>query len=87
MKNKDEIIYKLEIEIIGNDWEDTEIYFFKTSDKLETFIKEYDQQHTKNGKYIPTISSIHYHGEDTIFEREKYIMTISQYEELFGVKL
>ena len=86
ISNKDRVIYKLEIEIIGYDWENTEIYFFKTANELETFIKEYDQQHTNNGKYIPTISSIHYNAEDTILEREKHIMTISQYEELFGVE-
>lgn len=78
------IIYKLEIEIIGDDWEDTEFYFFKSYDEREEFKKKYEKEHTKNGEYIPTISSIHYHNEDTVFERVKDEMTIEQYENLFN---
>lgn len=81
------LIYKLEIEIIGNDWERTEYYFFKSYDEREEFKKKYEKEHTKNGEYIPTISSIHYFDEDTVYERIKDEMTISQYEDLFNTNL
>lgn len=81
------LIYKLEVEIIGDDWERTEFYFFKSYDEREEFKKEYEKVYTKNGEYIPTISSIHYFNEDTVYERVKYEMTISQYEKLFNTKI
>lgn len=76
------LIYKLEIEITGNDWERTEYYFFKSYDEREEFKKKY-----KKGEYIPTISSIHCFDEDTVYERIKDEMTISQYEDLFNTNL
>lgn len=76
------LIYKLEIEITGNDWERTEYYFFKSYDEREEFKKKY-----KKGEHIPTISSIHCFDEDTVYERIKDEMTISQYEDLFNTNL
>ena len=61
------LIYKLEVEITGNDWERTEYYFFKSYDEREEFKKKYKKEHIKNGEYIPTISSIHCFDEDTVF--------------------
>lgn len=81
------IIYKLEIEIIGDDWERTEYYFFKSYDEREKFKKVYEKVHTKNGEYVPTISSIHYFDEDTVYEKIKDEITISQYEKLFNCKV
>lgn len=76
------LIYKLEIEITGNDWERTEYYFFKSYDEREEFKKKY-----KKGEHIPTMSSIHCFDEDTVYERIKDEMTISQYEDLFNTNL
>ena len=81
------LIYKLEVEIIGDDWEDTEFYFFKSYDEREKFKKKYEKEHTKNGECIPTINSIHYFNEDTVYEKIKDEMTISQYEKLFNTKI
>lgn len=81
------LIYKLEVEITGDDWERTEFYFFKSYDEREEFKKEYEKEHTKNGEYIPTISSINYYDEDTVYEQVKYEMTIGQYEKLFNTNL
>ena len=81
------LIYKLEVEIIGDDWERMKFYFFKSYDEREKFKKEYTKEHTKNGKLIPTISSIHYFDEDTVYERIKDEMTISHYAKLFNTNL
>lgn len=81
------LIYKLEIEITGDDWEREETYFFKSYDEREEFKKEYKKNHTKDGKYIPTISSICCWDEDTVYERIKDEMTIDQYEDLFNTNL
>ena len=35
------IIWKLEIEIIGDDWENTEKYFFKTIKETKAFQEKY----------------------------------------------
>ena len=59
------IIWKLEIEIIGDDWENTEKYFFKTIEETKAFQEKYEKGHTKDdGSYIPTISSIEYYFEE-----------------------
>lgn len=81
------LIYKLEVEITGNDWERTEYYFFKSYDEREEFKKKYKKEHIKNGEYIPTISSIHCFDEDIVYEQIKDEMTISQYEDLFNTNL
>ena len=81
------LIYKLEVEITGDDWERTEFYFFKSYDEREEFKKKYEKEHTKNGEYIPTISSIHYYNEDNDYENIKSEMTIDQYEDLFNTNL
>ena len=81
------LIYKLEVEITGDDWERTEFYFFKSYDEREEFKKEYEKEHTKNGEYIPNIISICYWEKDTVYEKVKDSMTIDQYEELFHTEL
>ena len=58
------IIWKLEINIQGDDWEDTGNYFFKTKDEAEAFKTQYDRVNTNSdGSYVPTISSIEYYFE------------------------
>lgn len=82
------IIWKLEIDIQGDDWERTEKYFFKTQDDAEAFKEEYDRVNTKaDGSYIPTIRSIDYYFEENDFNNLKNEMTIADYESLFNTKL
>ena len=82
------IIWKLEINIQGDDWENTEKYFFKTNDEAKAFKEQYEQEHTQDtGSYIPTISSIDYYFEENDFNNLKDEMTISDYEKLFNTKL
>ena len=82
------IIWKLEIEITGDDWENTEKYFFKTNDEAKAFKEQYEQEHTQDtGSYIPTISSIDYYFEENDFNNLKDEMTILDYENLFNTKL
>ena len=82
------IIWKLEINIQGDDWENTENYFFKTKDEAEAFKVQYEKEHTKDdGSYIPNISSIAYYFEENDFNNLKDEMTISDYENLFNTKL
>lgn len=82
------IIWKLEIEITGDDWERTENYFFKTKDEAEVFKEHYEKSNTKDdGSYIPTISSIGYYFEENDFNNLKDEMTILDYENLFNTEL
>lgn len=82
------IIWKLEIEITGDDWENTEKYFFKTIEETKAFQEKYEKEHTKDdGSYIPTISSIEYYFEENDFNNLKDEMTILDYENLFNTKL
>ena len=82
------IIWKLEIDIIGDDWERTENYFFKTQDEAKAFKEHYERTNTKaDGSYIPTIYSINYYFEENDFNNLKDEMTISQYEDLFNTNL
>ena len=82
------IVWKLEIEITGDDWENTEKYFFKTIDEAKAFQEKYEKGHTKDdGSYIPTISSIEYYVEENDFNNLKDEMTILDYENLFNTKL
>lgn len=81
------LIYKLEIEITGNDWERTEYYFFKSYDEREEFKKKYEKDHTKNGEYVLNISNICYWEEENDYENIKSEMTIDQYEDLFNTNL
>ena len=81
------LIYKLEVEITGDDWERTEFYFFKSYDEREAFKNKYKKDHTKNGEYIPNITSICYWEEDNVYENIKSEMTINQYEDLFNTNL
>ena len=82
------IIWKLEIDIIGDDWERTENYFFKTQDEAKAFKEHYERTNTKaDGSYIPNISSIAYYFEENDFNNLKDEMTISQYEDLFNTNL
>ena len=82
------IIWKLEIEITGDDWENTEKYFFKTIEETKAFQEKYEKGHTKDdGSYIPTISSITYYFEENDFNNLKDEMTILDYENLFNTKL
>lgn len=81
------LIYKLEIEITGNDWERTEYYFFKSYDEREEFKNKYKKDHTKNGEYVLNITNICYWEEDNDYEKIKDEMTISQYEDLFNTNL
>lgn len=82
------LIYKLEVEIIGDDWGDTEFYFFKSYDEREKFKKKYEKEHVKKDEsYISNIRAIRYYLEENVFNNLKNQMTISQYEELFNVTL
>lgn len=82
------LIYKLEVEITGDDWERTEFYFFKSYDERENFKKKHkEEHHNKNGEYIPNITSIYYWEEDNVYENIKSEMTINQYEDLFNTNL
>lgn len=82
------IIWKLEINIQGDDWEDTGNYFFKTKDEAEAFKTQYDRVNTNpDGSYVPTISSIEYYFEENDFNNLKNEMTILDYENLFNTKL
>ena len=82
------IIWKLEINIQGDDWENIENYFFKTGDEAKAFKERYEKEHTKDdGSYIPTISSIEYYFEENDFNNLKNEMTILDYENLFNTKL
>ena len=82
------IIWKLEINIQGDDWENIENYFFKTGDETKAFKERYEKEHTKDdGSYIPTISSIEYYFEENDFNNLKNEMTILDYENLFNTKL
>lgn len=82
------IIWKLEIHIQGDDWEDIGNYFFKTKEEAEAFKEQYDRINTKSdGSYIPTISSIDYYFEENDFNNLKNEMTIANYENLFDTKL
>lgn len=82
------IIWKLEIDIIGDDWERTENYFFKTQDEAKAFKEHYERTNTNaDGSYIPTICSIDYYFEENDFNNLKDEMTISQYEDLFNTNL
>ena len=82
------IIWKLEIEITGDDWENTEKYFFKTIDEAKAFQEKYEKGHTKDdGSYIPTISSICYYFEENEFNNLKHEMSVTDYEILFNTTL
>ena len=48
------IIWKLEIEITGDDWENTEKYFFKTNDEAKAFKEQYEQEHTQEDPHLLT---------------------------------
>ena len=82
------IICKLQIDIFGDDWENTEKYFFKTNDEAKAVTELYEKEHTQDtGSYIPTISSIDYYFEENDFNNLKDEMTILDYENLFNTKL
>ena len=42
------IIWKLEINIQGDDWENTEKYFFKTIEETKAFQEKYEKGHMKD---------------------------------------
>lgn len=82
------IICKLQIDIFGDDWENTENYFFKTKAEAEAFKEQYERTNTKvDGSYIPTICSIDYYFEENDFNNLKHEMTIADYESLFNTEL
>lgn len=86
MKNKDKVIYKLEIELYDDVYFDHCIgcYYFLDPGDRSDFIEEYkkNKELSLNGKL-----NYHYVLENNVFSNLKKEMTIRQYEELFGVEL
>lgn len=82
------IICKLQIDIFGDDWENTENYFFKTKADAEAFKEQYERTNIKaDGSYIPNIHSIDYYFEENDFNNLKNEMTIADYERLFDTTI
>lgn len=78
------IIYKVEVETIGDDWQTYSNHFFLTYEETQTFIEHYEETHRKDDEYIPTIKSIYYYTDSNDFEKYKHQMSISDYENLFN---
>lgn len=80
------LIYKLEVDVIGDDWKNKEEYLFTSYDERELFKKEYKNQNSRNSIYSNNTEYCFY-DETVSFEEAKNTMTISQYEKLFNTNL
>lgn len=78
-------VYKLTIEeTIEYEYSATTIGYYLTKDEVKAAIAEYKKTHTKDGKWIPNISSVNFDEEEISFGDAKSEMTIEQFEDLFG---
>ena len=81
-------LYQLQIEVVGSDWDNLYLYFFKTPQERERFKEQYEKDNTgEGGEYIPNIQAIYYSYSNKDFESLKYTMTIAEYERMFDTKI
>lgn len=77
-------VYKLTIEeTIEYEYSATTIGYYLTKDEVTAAIAEYKKSNTKDGKWIPNISSVNFDEEEISFDDAKSEMTIEQFEDLF----
>lgn len=77
-------IYKLTIdEYIEHEFKNTIICFYRTKEEMEHDHDLYKLKHTRDGKWIPNITSVDFDFEELDFDDAKDEMTITQFEELF----
>ena len=80
--------YKLSVDIIGDDWERDEKFFFKSIEEAEEFKNDYDSDNrNQDGEYIPTISSIYYDIEPVTFEAMLYEISAKELASMFGKRI
>lgn len=77
-------VYKLTIEeTIEYEYSATTIGYYLTKDEVTEAIAEYKKSHTKDGKWIPNVSSVNFDDKEISFDDAKCDMTIEQFENLF----
>ena len=77
-------VYKLTIEeTIEYEHSATTICYYLTKDEVAAAIAEYKKSHTKDGKWIPNISSVIFDEKEISFDDAKSDMTVEQFEDLF----
>ena len=77
-------VYKLTIEeTIEYEYSATTIGYYLTKDEVTAAIAEYKKSHTKDGKWVPNISSVNFDEKKISFDDAKSEMTIEQFEDLF----
>lgn len=70
------LYFKLEVNTWSYDWENTEYYYFKTKSEAESYKKEMSDRYRGNIRF--TINEL-------TFDELKESITVSDFEELFGV--
>ena len=77
-------VYKLTIEeTIEYEFTTKCVHFYLTKDAMKNARDTYRLDNTKDGKWIPNISSIDFTEEEISFDDAKCDMTIDQFEDLF----
>lgn len=81
--------YKLEIHIeIENEYENNWCEFFLTEEEMNTRKAKLVAENTReDGSYVPNITYMEINQGEATFEEVKGEMTISQFEQLFGVNI
>ena len=73
---------------IEYEYEQEEVYFFRTKQEAEDFKNEYDEDHKReDGSYIPNIDFIEYDIDEISYEEMKREITVSQFEKMFNTTL
>lgn len=73
---------------IEYEYEQEEVYFFRTKQEAEDFKNEYDEDHKReDGSYIPNIDFIEYDIDEISYEEMKREIPVSQFEKMFNTTL
>lgn len=82
-------LYKLDIHIeIESEYDNTWCEVFLTEEEMNTRKAKLVAENTReDGSYVPNITYMEITPSETTFEEVKCEMTISQFEQLFGVNI
>ena len=73
---------------IEYEYDENEVYFFRTAKEAEDFKNEYDKDHRReDDSYVPNIDFIEYDIDEVSYEEMKEEITVSQFERMFNVTL
>ncbi len=72
------VYFELEVNTWAYDWEDTEYYYFKTKPEAENYQKEIADRYRGNIRFF--INGL-------TFDELKESITVSDFEELFGITI